>query len=44
MRQGTKLEEARKRWGTAEVLNGNPNPNPQPAPDAPAAAEMRKAA
>jgi hypothetical protein len=40
-----KLEEARRRWGTAAVLSGNPTHNPQPAPEAPAAAEqVRRAA
>lgn len=39
------LEEARRRWGAAEVLSGNPTHNPQPAPEAPAAVEqIRRAA
>lgn len=41
-KQAKAIEEARKRWGTAEVLTSNPNP--QPAPEAPAAAEGRRAA
>lgn len=45
-RQHPKLEEARRRWGAAEILSGNPTTNPQPpAPEAPAAAMTeRKAA
>jgi hypothetical protein len=39
-----KLEEARRRWGTAEILSGNPTTNPQPAPEAPAAAQETKRA
>jgi hypothetical protein len=40
-----KLDEARKRWGAADVLSGNPTTNPHPAPEAPAAAEqVRRAA
>lgn len=40
-----KLEEARRRWGAAEILSGNPTTNPQPAPEAPAVAEqVRRAA
>lgn len=36
-----KLEEARRRWGSAVILSGTPtNHDPQPAPEAPAAAEQ----
>lgn len=39
-RKHPKLEEARRRWGRARVLKGNPTPNPQPKepPTAPAVA------
>lgn len=39
-----KLEEARRRWGSAEILSGNPNHTPRPAPKAPAAIQTRRAA
>ena len=41
------LNQARRRWGRADVLSGNPTPttNPQPAPKAPAATmKARRAA
>jgi len=38
-RSTPKLEEARRRWGTARVLTGSPTPTTHtPAPAAPAAA------
>lgn len=42
--QHPKLEEARRRWGSAEILSGNPNHTPRPAPKAPAAIQTRRAA